>query len=377
MKKLTPRGLILSIVFVFALSNGAVAQQPPVRGTTLREALLQAQEFYHLPAIAGIVVSSDRILDIDAVGVGRLGRADAVLQSDRFHLGSLTKAVTATLLAVLVEDGRLQWQSTVDSIFPELAATLDEDYRGITLEQLLRHRAGLPTFTDLGEFDALPTWPGSPTERRAAFTAYLLSRHPASKVGDYSYSNAGYAVAAAMAERVTGKRWEDLVVGRLLEPLGMKAGLGWPAAEAPEQPWGHWLVDGHLAPHDPNAGYRLPNLIQPAGDLNASLPDYALFLQLHLRGLQGQESFLSADTFAHVHQSIDGYALGWEVIDTDGTPVSLHFGSAGTFYAIAAIVPELDLGVFVVTNAGHPAARDAVEWTANVAAKIWAARETR
>lgn len=359
-------------IYLLVLTTGLFAQPSGPAPTSLRDAIIAAQQAYGLPAIGAAVTTADKLLDVNAAGVGRLDAPIPVLQTDRFHLGSLTKAMTATLIATLVEEGLLEWGTPVVEVIPTLAATANRDMLPVTVEQVLQHRAGLDPYAELEDFDALPNWAGSAVERRLSFTRYLWERSSDEVPGQFTYSNAGYAVAAAVAEQLTGTPWEELMRSRLFEPLGMEAGFDWPALADPAQPWGHWMVDGRLTPHPPDSDYHLPDLARPAGDVHASLEDYVLFLQLHLRGLQGRESFLSPETFAELHRPNGTYALGWNVALVDGAPVSTHFGSAGTFFALAVVDPVRNLGIIVVTNSGHPDARTAMEWTANAIADIWA-----
>jgi len=126
-----------------------------------------------------------------------------------------------------------------------------------------------------------------------------------------------------------------------------------------------------MKPIDPrNPDERVPPIIWPAGAVELSLNDYARFLQINLRGLQGRDtSLLKSSTIKHLHTSpvspADNYGLGWGVQDFDGAPASVHVGSAGAFYAITIIQPTRDLGVAVFTNAGgeqaKAAATDAVK----------------
>jgi CubicO group peptidase (beta-lactamase class C family) len=175
------------------------------------------------------------------------------------------------------------------------------------------------------------------------------------------YSNTGYAVAAAMAEAATGESYESMLQTRLFQPLGVRAGYGWPAKEDPCQPWGHWRgrVRRRLIPQDPNGCYQLEAHLAPAGDVHLSVGDYARFLQLHLRGLHGRDGLLQAETVRQLHTPVGEYALGWGVWEQNGIKVSGHEGSAGSFYAAAVVVPECDVAVAVFANAGDEAAGDA------------------
>ncbi|MEJ7810105.1 MAG: serine hydrolase domain-containing protein [Gemmatimonadaceae bacterium] len=334
---------------------------PPPR-TAIDSALSGIAVRAGFPAIGGAIIWPDSI-HVSVLGVRRLGVPGAATPADRFHLGSNTKAMTATVIATLVEQGRLSWESTPLSIFPELADSINSAFRVITLAQLLSHRAGLHPFTSGADFASAGVLAGDAVAQRRAFAASLLHRAPSGPVGSFLYSNAGYALAAAMAERVTGESWETLMRVRLFAPLGLRGEFGWPAAGDAEQPWGHWLRGAGLAPHDPRDAYRIPTVIAPAGDVNMSLGDYARFVQLHLRGLMGREmgremgrdSILTAATFRRLHDAPAGsYALGWGIVRMDGVTTSVHDGSGGTFYATVAVQPERGVAVAVVTNAVTP-----------------------
>jgi len=98
----------------------------------------------HLPALAAVVVRGDGSITVGAVGVRRRFDSTVVTAADRRHLGSNGKAFTATLVVRLLEDGRLDWSTTVEEVFPELRSRFDPSYRRVTTEMLLAHCAGLP-----------------------------------------------------------------------------------------------------------------------------------------------------------------------------------------------------------------------------------------
>jgi hypothetical protein len=213
------------------------------------------------------------------------------------------------------------------------------------------HRAGVAKFTLARDFEALPDWQGTAEQRRAAFTRWLLRRPPTTPVGRFSYSNAGYTIAARMATEVSGRTWRRLVRDEVFGPLGVSAWFGWPA-DRPGQPWGHWLVRGRLHPAPPDA-YRLPDLVAPAADIAVHPPGYVRFLQLHLRGLRGHGTrLLRASTIRFMHRPVGGYAMGWVRRRINGVMTSLHDGTAGTFSALAAIQPDRRLAAATFANAG-------------------------
>lgn len=172
------------------------------------------------------------------------------------------------------------------------------------------------------------------------------------------YSNAGYVVAAAMLERVTGHSYEELLQRRLFGPLAIRARFDWPAAGGRvNAPWGHSLIDGQLVAVGPDEpGSRLPAWANPAGNLSFNTRDFARFVQLHLRGLRGTSTYLSPSTFLQLHTPAPGfaYAAGWATIEQDGRRISLHEGNSGLFYAFMIIDPANDVAAVVVGNSDTP-----------------------
>jgi CubicO group peptidase (beta-lactamase class C family) len=315
----------------------------------------------NIPAMAAVVMRADTILARGVAGVRRAGVARAVTIQDRFQLGSNTKAITATLIATLVEAGKLTWTTTLGDIFPEMRDSMSSAFRGVTVEQLLSHHAGVSPFkdTDDEDFKRLPRLRGTPMERRLAFTARVLRGTPVVPPGTKAvYSNGGYTIAAAIAERVTGESWESLVRERVFRPLGINGTFAWSDSADVDQPWGHYETRSGVKPVDPrDPGERVPSIIWPAGAVELSLDDYARFLQLNLRGLEGRDTtLLRAETIKRLHTSPvtpgDNFALGWGIQEFDGAPARAHVGSAGAFYAVTILQPTRDLAVAVFANAG-------------------------
>ena len=351
-------------------TEGERERMPHSKEATITALLRSTLQDHDVPGIGLVVFDSDRLVIQKAMGLCRLGGKTQITLDSRFHVGSNTKAMTATVIGSLVEDGMLSWHEKAITVFPELAETVHESFRTVTLRQLLTHTAGIQPFTRDVEYDAIPRFSGSPQEQRYQFTRFLLTREPFSPPGKaVEYSNAGYCVAAAMAERVAGKPWEDLMRLRLFERLGLAAGFGWPALSDPEQPWGHRYSEakeneaieeffsrksGTLAPHPPTDSYRITCLGAPSGDVHLSIVDFAKFAQMHLRGCRGMETILKSETIRFMHQDIQGYALGW--VRTG--PVSSHNGSATTFYSQAVLYPDLNYGFVLACNAGHARAWD-------------------
>ncbi|MBX3748127.1 MAG: beta-lactamase family protein [Verrucomicrobiae bacterium] len=322
--------------------------------------MLEAVRVEHpFPALAAAVIVDGRTVFTNAVGFRRLGGPERVTAEDRFHIGSVTKSMTATLAARLVEEGKIAWTTTIGELFPELEETMHADYRGVTLEQLLSNRGGMPARPPTTLWIRAWEGRGTPDEQRLEFVRGLLAGEPEVKPGSRSvYSNQGYAVAGVMLERAGGQPWEALMRGLLFEPLGMTtAGFGAPATPGEvDQPWGHSkpMFSGLRAvPPGPRADN--PPAIGPAGTVHCSLGDLAKYVALHLAGARGGTNLLEAATFKKLHTPAGhDYALGWVVLERGwaGGRVLMHNGSNTMFYVVVWIAPERNSAVIVATNVG-------------------------
>lgn len=345
----------------------------------------------NVPALGAILIENGEVVALGVVGTRRQGDQTPATASDRFHLGSCTKAMTSLLLATLVEEGKVSWTTTLGEVLH--GVPMHDDWKRVTLHQLVTHRAGAPA--DLsrdGLWGRLWAHTGTPTDQRATLATGVLKHKPVHAPGTkYLYSNAGYALAGHMAERITGIAWEDLMRQRLFDPLGMtSAGFGAPgqASSPPDQPRGH-SADGK--PVEPGKGADNPAAIGPGGTVHASLEDWAKIIAVHLRGDKNnparRERLVGEASFDMLHAPYEGsgerYACGWLVTQrpwakgvADGASglALTHAGSNTMWYAVAWIAPERDLAILAVCNqGGDPGARA----TDEACAAIIKARQAR
>ncbi|MBN2082288.1 beta-lactamase family protein [bacterium] len=306
---------------------------------------------YDQPGLAAALISSAEI-EQAVDGVRKYGETDRLTQNDFFHIGSNTKALSAVMLGRLVEAGQLSWTSRPVDCIAGLAELQDPGYATITLEQILSHAAGLPALDELEDLLLVPAFTGTPESQRQQFSLWVLNQPPAGPLGEYCYSNAGYVIAAVMAEQVTGKSWEELMDEWVYDPLGIEAWIGWPAENDSNQPWGHQEFDGVVEPHDPLlVEEQMPDWLTPAGDVSLRLEDYAKFVQYYLRALRGAETWIPQAMLDRLATTEQFYCLGWAVLPIDGERSYLHDGSAGTFYAYTTITPGADRAIVIITNA--------------------------
>lgn len=297
---------------------------------------------------------------VGAAGRRRLGAAQALAVDDRFNIGSNTKAMTAMVIASHVARGALAWSTRISDALPAETASMLPAYAGVTLQQLLDHRGGLPGFTGDGEDevnfvqhvaqDAGPL-PTTLPARRRYFTRYLVRQQPPAGVvpgQDFNYSNAGYAVAAAMLEAATGRDFETLFREAIVDGLGLDGAFRLPIdvadTQPPTQPLPHEGPQGGVAVHQPGPLERQfgewERMVNPAGLWSCSLPTYMRWLKLHQEALRGQATALPAGYVARLAAlAPNDYALGWQaLVLAPGTPTLLaHNGYVAGFMALAAM----------------------------------------
>lgn len=319
---------------------------------------------YKLPAMLAAVIEPGRIRYVYG-GVRRNDRPELVTLNDYFHLASNTKAVTSLLAGKLVEQGKISWDSKLLDVVPELRAGALPPYANVTLADLLSHRAGIQPYTAGAEYEGLPKFTGTLTEKRQQFAAVVLRQVPALPPAGqtYVYSNAGYALAALMLERVSHESWEELVA-KAFHKLKLHYMLGFPNRTDASQPWGHWRpepADSAFTPLGPTHAYQLNDYLAPAGDLSMPLPDFARLVQLHLNGLLGQRNYVTPQTYQTLHFARPAYAYGWGVstLAPTGAPVSWHNGTAGTFFCHTILYPSQKVAFVILTNDGDEPAEKA------------------
>jgi CubicO group peptidase (beta-lactamase class C family) len=361
--------------------------------------------------MAAAVLRGERIIAQGVAGVRRRGTAERITLDDQFHLGSCTKAMTATLVAMLVEEGKLSWTTTLGELFADTVRPMHTAWEKVRLRQVLAHRAGLRFDLDgLAEVFGILRAPyaslrrsaelmrpprarlGTLPQQRLEIARQALSRPPKIPPDTkYWYSNVGYILAGAVLEQLTGRAWEDLMRERLFQPLGISTGgFGPPGADGKtDQPWGHSLVVGK--PIDPvSPAAQLPLFYGPAGLAHMKITDWAKFVGLHLRGDPGnphcQAALLKLDTFAELHAVAPAtpYSKGWVIrgitclATGDAGPAVTyragwfistsswakgarpgdtgrrlwHGGSAGMSHSVVCIAPEIDFAVLVACNRG-------------------------
>ena len=381
---------LMAAAAVFALLTlpiDAPSAQTPRRavGASLNPMLEPIRARFELPALAAAVVRNGKIVASGAVGTRRAGTLIPVTIDDRFHIGSDTKAMTSLVAAMLVEGGRIRWDSTVAEIFPELTATMDSDVKAVTLEQLLSHTSGIPSDND-GQTKLLHQSFAQEhknlDELRYWVIGELIKQPLQSKPGaKFAYANMGYTLAGAMLERASGKTWEELIVERVFQPLGLKsAGLGPQSTLGRvDAPLGHEpLPNGTLKPMLAGPNGDNPEVIGPAGTAHLSVLDFATWAAWNAGEGKRGPSLVRLETLRKLHTKVidmppkpdapvgtpstGSYGFGWVTVTPPFAhePFLFHGGSNEMNVAYIMLQPRRDCGIVMMTNVGGKKADQAM-----------------
>ena len=319
---------------------------------------------FDLPALAGFAMKGGEIIAIEAVGVRARGEEVLVTIDDRWHLGSCGKAMSATVLDQLVVRGDLGWDTTIGEVFGDLGEVLPA-WHDVPLRRLVQHRSGQRE-DRMEHLIAMRTMAdGTPLSvQRLELVRLVLAEPPVESDGSkMRYSNFGYAIAAAMAERRTGRDWESLCRELLFDPLEMSgADFGAPGTmESIDQPRGH----RNGVPLPPSRFADNPPAISAAGTIHATMTDWSKFLAAHLDAARGEPGPFDAERLQALQRSPAGgdYASGWMVLRRGWAPgpILTHNGTNTLWFAVVWMSPARDWVMAAITNEGGPKAAQACD----------------
>jgi CubicO group peptidase (beta-lactamase class C family) len=329
---------------------------------------------WHVPGLAAAVVKDGAVRFEQGYGVRELGKSAAVDAHTLFAIGSTTKAMTAALVGMLVDEKKVEWDAPVTRYLPWFQLKDPSATRELMVRDLLTHRAGL------GGADYL--WYGQPNSTEEILRRVRLI-DPAYPIrSSFIYQNVMYAAAGAVIESASGKTWADMIRTRIFEPLGMSDSVPTAAGLA-----GRTNV---ASPHDTIAGQvrvienASVDPVAAAGAVWSSVADMAKWMQFLLDaghvGANG-DRLLSEKSFAELftpqtiapHEMYPTtrltkphwmtYGLGWFQQDYRGQAVDFHTGSIDGMVAIHGLIRDERLGVYVLANLDHAELRHAIMYT--------------
>ncbi|MFC1927020.1 serine hydrolase [Chloroflexota bacterium] len=346
--------LLAAIILPYyaAPATPAVAPELQQRLDLLVEQLELQRQTLHVPGMAIAVVKDDQLVLTHGFGIASIEKETPVTPETIFAIGSSTKAFTATLVGMLVDEGKMDWDDPVIEYLPYFQmdiASADESDE-ITLRDVLSHRTGFTRMSLLFASGQIP--------REEVLLDATKAEPYVSLREKFYYSNVMYMAAGVAAGKADGTDWDTLVTERIFEPLGMDS----TTTSVTQAEQDSRLASGYLWDEDLQAYEYKPmrdvDNIGPSGSINSNVLDMAQWLRLQLnrgefegRRLISEESLSETwTTQIDITENV-GYGMGWMIREWEGQPVIEHGGNIDGFSAQVAMLPESDLGFVLLTNA--------------------------
>ncbi len=354
--------LLLPAALVLCPATPAITQsaQSPPGTPTLAERLdrLAAEVDrnridLHVPGAALAIVREEEVIFARGFGLADVEKNTSVTPETRFFIGSTTKAFTATLVGMLVDEGRMQWDDPVEKYLPGFVLKVqskDPNDRA-TLRDVLSHRTG---FTRMPYLDVSRGLSSDEILRRVSSAEPMAPFRQ-----QFLYNNEHYVAAGLAAGAAAGISWQALVKTRLLDPLGMTA-----TRTSMQEAWNDARTARGYQWDEATQKIR-PLLVQsvnvdglaPAGAISSTALDMTSWLRFQLRGgvLNGKAliSPASLSTTRTAQISLGGsagYGMGWQVRDWHGQKLVAHDGAVGGFSAYVGFKPDSKIGFVLLSN---------------------------
>lgn len=319
----------------------------------------QVMKDWKVPGIAVAVVKDGKIEYAKGFGDRDVAKGLKVTPDTLFAIGSCSKAFTATALAMLVEDGKLEWDKPLIDYLPDLRLYDAYTTANIRPRDLLTHQSGLPRHDTV--------WYGSPLSRRELYLRLRYLEPSKPLFSKYQYNNLMVMTAGVLVERVSGMTWEEFVRRRMLEPLEMKTSNF--SVSDSQKAQDYSLPYGEQKGEIKSIPFRNIDSIGPAGSINSSVNEMTHWLLMQLaKGKYDGRQIISEKALAEVHipQIVAGgdlkdesfyssYAMGWGVTSFRGHPMLAHSGGIDGFTSQVRFFPKDQLGIVVLTNSSSPA----------------------
>ncbi len=364
------RPFSLLLISLLAIPFYLQSQSLQEKVTMLDQYIEQAREQWNVPGLSVAIVKDGELLLMAGYGERELGSGRKVDGKTLFAICSTTKAMTSAAMAMLVDEGKLDWDDPVTDHFPGFQLSDPYITRSVRIRDLFTHNVGL------GNADLLwYAWQYEPAEIIDR-VADLEMSYPLR--GGYTYQNIMYAVAGTVMENVSGQTWADFLQERIFDPLEMNNTF--PTLEKSmnysNRSVAHHRVDGDIVPI-PDAS---ADPIAPAGAVWSCAEDMQKWMKFVLDSarvngerLISQENYMEwlkpqiivSDAGFYPTQRLTQphwktYALGWFQHDYMGRAVSFHTGSLQGTVAIIGVIPDEGLGVYVFGNLDHAEVRHAI-----------------
>ncbi|MEM9722691.1 MAG: serine hydrolase, partial [Bacteroidota bacterium] len=364
----TAKLLLFSLLFV--LVPPLFSQSASEQIQELDAYIDQARKQWKVPGLAIAVVKDGATLFSKGYGLRDLSKNEEIDAQTVFAMASTTKAVTALAMAMLVDEGLVNWGDRVIDHLPEFRLMDPYVTREVRVKDLFTHNAGL------GNADVL--WYGLKLDSKEIVRRMRYIEPAYSFRGGYTYQNLMYLVAGQLIERVSGVKWEAFIRDRIFAPLNMVQSFPTQALSRAysNRSTPHMEVRETITPIlDTDA-----DMIGPAGSGWTCVEDASKWMNFLLDSARIEgERLVSAKNFSLLfrpqivipyesfyaskyltHPTWTTYALGWFQHDYQGRAVSFHTGSLAGTVAICGLIPKERLGVYILGNLDHAEVRHAL-----------------
>ena len=355
MKKIS---LVLLCFILFAAAKAQTDSIPSFVRDSLDNYVNRALSEWPIPGVSVCIVKNGKVVLAKGYGVKEAGTSDRVDENTLFMIGSNTKAVTATALAILDAEKKLSLDDKVQKWLPDFKLYDPWVAKEANIRDLLCHRLGFETFQgDFMFFDS----DLSTAEMREKMSKLKPMYSFRSKWG---YTNSAFMTAGEIIPKVTGKNWAEFLKERLFTPLGMNntLALSKDISSAANKAAAHTVVSGELR----KIPYGRIDAMAPAGSISSSANDMGKWVMMLLNNgkLDGKEIVPRAalaqtwlphsilgnggTMFNRGHFSL--YGLGWFLEEYEGRKIISHTGGVNGFVTSVTLLPEEKLGIVVLTN---------------------------
>ncbi|MET4083093.1 CubicO group peptidase (beta-lactamase class C family) [Pedobacter sp. UYP30] len=365
--KILLKSLFFSLLFVWSLCSYAQV----LTSTQIDSVVEKTLKTFDVPGIAVAIVKDGKLIHAKGYGVRSIKTNKPVDENTLFGVASNTKAFTAAALGMLVDEHKITWDTKVTDIIPEFKMYDPYVTSEFTIRDLLTHRSGL----GLGAGD-LMIWPDSSTVTKAQLIHNLRFLKPVSSFRTkFDYDNLMYIVAGDIVTRVAKMPYEDFIETRIIQPLGMsKTAASWYRLKDRSN-----VIDGH-APYNGKlipVGLSFGEVANSAGGIYSNVVDMSKWVMAMINGgkygdnlnkrlfspavaneLWSPQTIIRGGSPYKTH--FTAYGFGWFLSDVDGYFQATHTGGLSGIVTQITILPELKLGIIVLTNQQSGAAFTAI-----------------
>ena len=333
---------------------------------------------FEVPGMAVGIIKDGKIVHLKGYGVRETGKKAKVNTETLFAIASVSKAFTAASLAMLVDDGKLNWDDKVIDFIPNFRMYDPWVTREFTVKDLLIHNSGM----GLGAGD-LMFWPTSAFSREEIIGNLRYLKPVTSFRSEFAYDNLLYVVAGEVVAKISGMEFEDFVDSRILTPLKMDRcaanRIGLKGDKNIAEP--HLVLDGELQKTFRLAEPYERSILAAAGGLQCSADSMLKWFNMHINkgklpngdvliSEKQQAMLMTSQTIRNTRgfeeqymgNSFASYGLGWGLKDLYGYKVATHTGGLQGMVTYATIVPDLGLGIIILTNQQSGAAMGAINY---------------